>query len=197
MGLLDFLSPKKKREELINRLLGETRIYFEEAKNKMGFTPIATSILLNKDEDAYLQEESTLHETKAIRYHQRSGMGFRIMKGVYVGGGGGTSENKEEWRIIDDGTLILTNKRLIFDGSKEDRVIPLSKIISVKHRADAVEISSTNRKKTMLLKVNNPFTWEIVIQLLNKIESPKQLKKMDIITDVESKTFNVVYELPC
>ena len=42
--------------------------------------------------------------------------------------------------------------------------------------------------------VRNPYIWEIVIQLLNKIESPKQLKKMDVITDVENKSINVVCE---
>jgi hypothetical protein len=168
MGFLDFLSPKKKIEERKNKLIEELNLFTEQIKARKSLIPITTVVLLRKGEKAYLEGNTTLLETRAIRYHTRGGMGFRVMKGVYVGGASGTSESKDEWRVIDKGILTLTNERLIFDGDKEDRVIPLKKIISVKTSLDSIEISAETRKKSMLFTLNNPLIWATVIQVLIK-----------------------------
>jgi len=111
MGFLDFLSPKKKREELKQKLINEANAFVTKIKEQKGLTPITTSILLKKEEDAYFQTGTVLQETRAIRKYTGSGrgVGFRIAKGVYVGVGGrsGTSESHEEWRAIDEGSLLL------------------------------------------------------------------------------------------
>ena len=157
MGFLDFLSPKKKREEQKQKLIEETNAFLAKIKEQKGLTPITTSILLKREEDAYLQTDTILQETRAVRKYSGGGrgVGFRIAKGVYIGAGGrsGISESHEEWRNIDEGKLILTNKRLIFDGAKGNRVIPLEKIISVNPWLDAIEVSAENRKKSMLFPV--------------------------------------------
>jgi hypothetical protein len=184
MGFLNFLSPKKKREEKKQKLIEATNVFLAKLKEQRGLTPITTSILLKKGEDAYFQTETILRETRAVRKFTSGGegVGFRVMKGVYVGVGGrnGTSESHEEWRNIDEGQLTLTNKRLIFDGAKENRVIPLEKIISVNPWLDAIEVSAENRKKSMLFSVENPYIWATVIHILIKAEDPRKIDNVDI-----------------
>jgi len=184
MGLLDFLSPKRKREEQKQKLIEETNAFLAKIKEQKGLTPITTSILLKKEEDAYFQIDTILQETRAVRKYSGSGrgVGFRVAKGVYVGAGGrsGTSESHEEWRNIDEGKLTLTNKRVIFDGVKENRVVPLEKIVSVNPWLDAIEISAENRKKSMLFPVENPYIWATAIQILVKADDPRKIDNVDI-----------------
>ena len=168
MGFFDFLSSKRKIEERKNKLMEELNLFIEQIKIKKKIEPITTDLFLKEGENAYLSESVTLLETRAVRHHVTGGGGFRVMRGVYVGGASGTSESKDEWRVIDKGFLTLTNERLIFDGNKEDRIIPLKKIISVKASLDSIEISTETRKKSMLFTVNNPLIWGTVIQVLIK-----------------------------
>ena len=144
--------------------------------------PIEISgIAFKEDEDAYLNEKDcVLYETRAVRHHIGGGIGLRIMKGVYVGGTRGASESRDEWRTIDQGHCVLTNKRIIFDGSKENRVIALAKVISASPWADSIEVSIENRKKSMLLKVSNPYLWSAVIQILSQVRNPKQIDKLSL-----------------
>jgi len=184
MGFLDFLSPKKKREEQKRKLIEETNNFLTRIKEQKGLTPITTSILLKKGEDAYFQCDSILQETRAVRKYKSSGggVGFRVAKGVYIGSGSrsGTSESHEEWRSIDKGKLTLTNQRFIFDGAKENRVIPLKKIVSVNPWLDAIEVSSESRKKSMLFPVENPYIWATAIQILIKADDPQKIDSVDI-----------------
>jgi len=176
MAFLDFLSPGKKRAEKRAVLIEEANSFVEQIKQNKGLTPIASGLLLKPEEEAFLETNSVLQETRAIRYHKRGGAGFRVMKGVWIGAGSGTSESKDEWRVIDQGKLTLTNKKLVFDGSKGDRVIPLNKIISINPWLDGIEVSTENRSKSMLLSVNNPFIWAAVINVLNKVEDPRKIE---------------------
>jgi len=185
MGFLDFLSPKKKREEQKQKLIEETNNFLTKIKEQKGLTPITTSILLKKEEDAYFQCDTILQETRAIRKYKSSGggVGFRVAKGVYIGSSSrsGTSESHEEWRIIDKGRLTLTNQRLIFDGVKENRVISLNKVVSVNPWLDAIEVSAENRKKSMLFPIGNPYMWATAIQILIKADDPRKIDGVDII----------------
>ena len=76
---------------------------------------------------------TTLVEPRAVRTWRGSygGSSIRIAKGVSIHGGGtaGTSESHEEMRMVDNGTLTLTNHRLIFVGSKRTLSTPLKKIV--------------------------------------------------------------------
>jgi hypothetical protein len=66
---------------------------------------------------------------------------------------------------IDSGILTITNKRLIFDGTKETRVISLEKLLSTEVAIDSVEISVENRQKGMALLAENPIILSSVIRL--------------------------------
>lgn len=195
MGFLDFLSPKKKIEEKkqrLQRLNNELNLFINQVKTSKSLTPINTHLVLQENENAYLKTNTTLLETRSVRYHKRSGLAFRVMRGGYVGGGGGASESQDEWRVIDKGILTLTNQRLVFDGDKEDRVIPLKKIISVNCSLDSIEVSTETRKKSMVFPVKNPLIWTATIQLfiktsgdLGQLANSIETLKINIISESE------------
>jgi hypothetical protein len=83
-------------------------------------------------------------------------LGLRVAKGVWVGGTSGRSASTQEWTKIDVGSLTITNKRLLFDGAKEDRTVPLTKIISVHNTLTGVEVSVEGCQKAMVFDAANP-----------------------------------------
>lgn len=60
---------------------------------------------------------------------------------------------------IDEGTLTLTNQRLVFDGSHENRNVQLSHVLSVRPWSDAIEGSLQRRAKSQVYRVTNPIIW--------------------------------------
>jgi len=161
-----------------NKLIEEAKLYLQNLE-QTGLIPINSHILLKKDESAYLAEESVLSETKAIRYHSSLGTGFRIMKGVYVGGSSGKAESRQEWRKIDRGLLTLTGQRLIFDGSQENRVISIAKIISINPYKNGMEISYEGKQKSVMFSVSNPYIWFGLINFIKNIEDPKTMERFE------------------
>lgn len=124
-------------------------------------TPLETGLILQKDEHGiYREEESVLLETRAVRLY--GGMGTRIAR-VYVGGG--ASEARQQWRHIDTGKLVLTTKRLVFDGAQENRTFKLVDVLSVTAVAlDAIEVHSQRRMKASVFMVSNPLLWAPLIE---------------------------------
>ena len=105
--------------------------------DSQGLTPISTRLVLKDGEYALLEEDSVLFESRAYRVY--GGGGTRIGR-VYVGGG--VSESQQRLKQIDSGTLTLTTKRLVFDGTHENRTLPMSQLLSVRPSPDAIEVSS-------------------------------------------------------
>jgi hypothetical protein len=190
MKFFNFLFKKKNQEKRKKKLLEELNLFIEQIKAKKVIEPIKTEILLKEGEKAFLKEDTTLLETKAVRYHKTKAIGVRILPSIYIGFAPGRSESKEEWRIVDRGVIILTNQRLIFDGSKEDRVIPLNKIISIKPFLDSIEISTENRKKSMLFNVNNPLIWATLIQILVKCGDLEKIEDLKFDIENYKKIYN-------
>jgi hypothetical protein len=124
-----------------------------------GFVPISTRLILKGDEHAILEEEATLFESRAYRLY--GGGGTRIGR---FSVGGGVSESQQRVKQIDQGILTLTTKRLIFDGSTENRNVQLSQVMSVSPGVDAIEISTERRAKSQIYSVANPLLWATVIK---------------------------------
>ena len=99
----------------------------------------APSIALHKNEEVLCHAPTTLSEPRAVRTWRSSygGPSFRIAKGLSfrLGASSGTSESHEEIRPIDEGTLVLTNQRMIFVGSKRTIGLPIDKIIGIDDEA--------------------------------------------------------------
>ncbi len=114
-------------------------------------TPIDPGVLLQRGEVCHARFTSAVHElrtvTKAIGYHGPAGR-IRIMKGLswrygYVNVNRVTSEQLRE---LDSGTLLVTNKRLLFNGSKKNLSIPLRRVIHFTLFKDAIQIEKDSGK---------------------------------------------------
>jgi hypothetical protein len=171
---------KIRREQIKQSLLAEANSYIENIKQTKSMKPIATQIMLKKGELAYLECQCTLKETRSVRYFQSDRVGFRVAKGVYLGKTSGTSQSQQELKTIDTGTLTLTNKRLIFNGVTNDKVVQLEKLIAANPYLDAMEISTETRQKSMLFTVPNSLIWCSMVKLLNSVPDPQDLSTIDL-----------------
>ena len=72
------------------------------------------------------------------------------------------SESRDELRDIDRGTLVLTNKRLIFIGSKRTTNIDLRKIISITAYKDGIASQRENKQKTDVYKRQILFNYVLI-----------------------------------
>jgi hypothetical protein len=110
-------------------------------------------VILKKNENiSIVMNNIHLQEPRAVRQTSAAygGPTIRVAKGVSfrLGGASARSESHEEIRVIDQGSLILTNKRLIFIGSKRTTNIDLRKIMAIKAYKDGIESQRENKQKT-------------------------------------------------
>lgn len=123
-------------------------------QGNLNLSPIPNPpIILKKKEIAYLVLGNiALHEPRAVRqtYGGYAGPTIRVAKGVSfrVGSVAARSESHDELRNIDQGSLVLTNKRMIFTGSKRTVNIDLKKIIAIEAYKDGVASQRENKQKT-------------------------------------------------
>ena len=123
-------------------------------QGKMNLNPIRDPpIILKKNEEACVVFGGiTLMEPRSVRQTRGgyAGPTIRVAKGVSfrMGSVAARSESHEELRNIDQGTLVLTNKRLVFIGSKRTTNIDLKKIISITAYKDGIASQRENKQKT-------------------------------------------------
>src|SRR6056297_2840301 len=111
------------------------------------------SIILKKNETPLiaLADVVTLVEER-VRYTYQggsSGVSLRIMKGVSyrVGGFKGERVPVEEQKIIDVGSLVITNKRVIFTGPKKSTSFNINKIIGIEVYDDGIRVNREGKQK--------------------------------------------------
>ena len=138
---------KEAEEAAKQQRLEDLRLVLEGIRD--GECPIKiaadTPIILKKGEQVRLCLPSVdFMEARAVRHY--SGGGVRIAKGVTIGGG--TSQSTDELKKIDVGALVLTDRRLVFSGSKRTVNVQLGKIISVSAYTNGVAINRERKQKT-------------------------------------------------
>ena len=89
-----------------------------------------------------------LREPRSVSNGVYGGPSIHIAKGVTIRTGAFQAQSHEELEDIDQGTLVLTNKRLVFAGSKRSVETVLAKLISVDAYSDAVAIRREGKEKT-------------------------------------------------
>jgi len=114
---------------------------------------ISSPVILKKAEKtSIIISNISLLEPRAVRQTVGgyAGPTIRVAKGVSfkMGRIAAKSESHEELRNIDQGSLILTNKRLIFIGSKRTTNIDLRKIIAIEPYMDGIAVQRENKQKT-------------------------------------------------
>jgi len=182
--VLYFQNSKKKeaeRQRFIKQRIDAAQEYFKNINEQKIIPAIATQLLLKKDETAYLSDTVTLLEMGKYTVSNRGGGAVRIAKGVYLGGTSGRSRSYDELRKKDNGELILTNKRLIFDGNASTREMSLEKILSVTNHFDGIEIACEGKVKSLIFSgVNNPILWKALIHYIRAIPESGELPPMDL-----------------
>ena len=152
---------KSKDRARVPLLAKEAADFFQRIGQTGTLPSPETPVILAEDEKACLHEHATLIEARSSRVF--GGAGTRI-HGIWVGGGGSTPV--QALRQLDSGTLTLTNKRLVFNGSMESRVVDVRDIVSVEPFVDAIEITTKKRAKRQVYTVRNPFIWSEFVKMI-------------------------------
>lgn len=123
-------------------------------------TPISVGLSLQKSEECYFSASVGWHElrTETTRYNYGGTTArIKIMKGVYyrVGSVAVQPVKRDVLRQIDSGMVYLTNKRIIFVGSKKNSNIRLDKILSFTPYSDGIEIGKDTGKSPFLSFTSN------------------------------------------
>lgn len=122
-----------------------------------GVLPVASAnapILLAKGESIlWTYHNVTMFQEKVEKHYEgnRSGWSFRVIKGVHYHTGG-TKLKPIEQRYMNNegiGTLYITNKHIIFQGTSAAQKIPYSKLIGITPYSDGIEVhrEGTNVKR--------------------------------------------------
>ncbi len=116
-----------------------------------------TDIILQKDETCHYKGSAKLFEirtkTTGVKYGGLSTR-LRITKSLYYRAGNikTTRETKDVMTLIDSGDLYVTNKRILFNGDKSNKIIRYSQIIDLTPYTDGVGIvRDTGKESTFQL----------------------------------------------
>lgn len=158
----------------------EAELYITGIKERKQLPRVsAPSIFLTQGEYVFLKENVSLKETRAVRKSTGGFGGLRVAKGITIGGWSGSSESHQEWRLLDSGDIILTNKKIVFRGEKENRTIPIDKIMALDVFANGKEIAVEDKIKGIAFPVKNPYIWKIAISILRNAKNPLDLSGVD------------------
>jgi len=172
----------KKRREKRALLVKQAQEFIDGVKQKLTLPVVSTDIMLKPGENAVYSSPSVLYETRAVREYHAVHSGVRVAKGVYIGGTSGRSLSTQQWAKLDTGCLTITNKRVVFVGTKEERAFPLDKVISVDPNLTAIVVSVEGRQKAMAFEVGNSLIVMTIIRIASKTIDPSNVSgdKIDI-----------------
>ena len=162
-GLSDRELYLKKIEE------GELPVASDEEVRNLG-------IVLKKGELVHAYGQVEYWEERLVSRHHGiyGGPSIRVARGVYIRTGtySGVGRSYPELRHIDTGTLIITNKRVLFTGNFRSFTIPLRKItaLKVRNKMDLI-ISTEGREKAYHIMCNAPFTKILISGAIKNLES--------------------------
>ena len=173
----------KRQREQRALLFKQARDFAATVQQNRALPIVPANSILKPGESAFYSTPSVLYETRAVRHYQAGHTGFRIAKGVYVGGTSGRSVSTQQWAKLDTGSLTITNKRLVFVGGKEDRVIPLGKVVSVNSILTGIVVSVEGRQKAIALEATNSLIATLIIRLCSQASDPLNLSGDNINID--------------
>jgi len=141
---------------------------------------VVPGLVLLKGETAYWSETGAILEERVVNRQYvggSSGVSVRIMKGVYLRGGGfrGHIESQKGIVPVSSGSLVLTNHRLIFHGDNKSMDTQWEKLLDVEFFKDGVRFSISHRSKPITIQFSYPENTEIVQEIVSHIVS--QLRK--------------------
>jgi hypothetical protein len=126
-------------------------------------------ILKTNEEPVIVLPNIELREPHSVRqsFGSYGGPSFRRAKGVNwrIEAFGARSESLEELRLIDEGILTVTNKRLVFTGTKRIIDISITRIITVDPCTDGISVKTSGRAKVQYFAGIRPnqYTMHIIV----------------------------------
>lgn len=148
------LKPNEMSQELLDRY----KLYWQIENGTL--PEIKSPINIQKSEKlhfkTYVKWLEQKRVTKRINYAGPSAR-IKIMKGVYyrVGSIKAQSITEDVWQTIDSGNLYLTNKRIIFMGSKGNKTIAINNILDFTPFKNGIDIQKDSGKCPFLEFENN------------------------------------------
>jgi hypothetical protein len=138
--------------------LNDVRMLTELSK---GTLPVLkTNILLKQNEVCHFATPAQLLEelTRTHYVGGSSGVGFRVAKGVtFRTGSFRGSPIKESFpKITDSGTLYVTNKKVLFVGTKKNVSYPIKKIVDITKYTDGIKFQKENESKPRIFLISRP-----------------------------------------
>ena len=132
-------------------------------------------INIQKSENLYFMASVSWKEqrrvTKRINYGGPTAR-IKIAKGVYyrMGSISAKSVSEDVWQVIDSRNIYLTNKRLIFMGSRGNKTIRLNKILDVAPYKNGIDIQKDAGKSPFLEFNNNVDIFSMMlVRLMNEL----------------------------
>jgi hypothetical protein len=149
----------KRRKEAV-ATLGFDAPAVEADLQTNGLRPIATSLVLKRDEIAAAAVSASLCRYKTRTQYVGASHGLSIPLGhgfrYRVSSFRGHPIQVESLAQVDQGTLVVTNQRLVFLGSKRDVSIPIAKLLQVEAFSNAVGIAREGKEAREIYLVSHP-----------------------------------------
>jgi hypothetical protein len=140
-----------------------------------GELPVRTpqNLILKKGETCHLSIPAALFEERVIRREYvggSQGLSIPIIKGVRytVGRQRGHIQSHSSIVPVSQGYFIITNKRLVFSGSKSVSS-DLSKLLDMQLYSDALQFSVTSRQKPTTVKFSCPEEIELCGLIISRL----------------------------
>jgi hypothetical protein len=117
-------------------------------------------VVLQKGELCHVAVPATLFEERVVaRKYQggTQGINVRLAKGVRyrIGQQKGTLVSQTGMVPVSDGYFVVTNKRLIFSGSRKTVPAPISKLLDLHIFSDGINYSVSNRAKPVIVRLQS------------------------------------------
>lgn len=138
--------------------LDRFRLYWQIENGEL--PEVDTGIRLQRNEKCYFTTPCEWHEnrtrTRRINYGGPTAR-IRIMKGIYWSAGSlGINRVREEYlQHIDSGELFLTNKRIIFMGSRQNKTLRHNRILDFELYSNGVTLQKDRGKNPFLEFTSN------------------------------------------
>lgn len=133
---------------------------------KQGILPhvIISNLVMTKDEITYLSQPAKLVEEKVIRRRYTGGSGgasVRIAKGLWIRSGSskGQSFNEIGPVITSNGSIIITNKRIVYMGDKKSFSTELHKVLTTELHPEGFQYqeNAKSKPKTFVFAENSDY----------------------------------------
>jgi hypothetical protein len=156
------LTVEDKSKEVLDRY----KLYWQIENSELPV--IDTDINIQKTEKLHFQTNVKWLEqrrvTKRVNYGGPTAR-IKIAKGVYyrVGSVNVQRISEDVWQTIDTGKIYLTNKRLIFMGTKGNKIIAINKILDIEPFRNGIDIQKESGKSPFLEFSNNVDIFSMIL----------------------------------